>query len=81
MTDPPPTPQLIPVSVQIWSTTGGTNPVQVEMGDMGHHRLWFTEGVERHAFTVRTTREATTNATSTRSRETSEVWARAALQF
>ena len=65
MTEPPATPDVIPVSVQIWSTAAGANPVRVEMGDMGHHRLWFTEGVERHTLTVRTRRQAATNATST----------------
>ena len=65
MTEPPATPEVIPVSVQIWSTAAGANPVRVEMGDMGHHRLWFTEGVERHTLTVRTRRQAATNATST----------------
>ena len=65
MTNPPPTPEIIPVSVQIWSAATGTNPVPVNIGDMGHHRLWFTEGVERHALSVRTTRDTATNATTT----------------
>ena len=65
MTNAPPTPAIIPVSVQIWSDTSGTNPVRINMGGLGHHRLWFTEGVERHALSVRTTREAGANTTST----------------
>ena len=65
MTDTPPTPAIIPVSVQIWSTGAGASRVPVEFSDMGHHRLWFTEGVERHSLTVRTTQQAATNTTST----------------
>ena len=65
MTDPPATPNIIPVSVQIWSSGAGTNPVPVEISDMGHHRLWFTEGVERHSLTVRTTQQAGTNTATT----------------
>ena len=65
MTDPPVTPNIIPVSVQISSTGAGANPVRLEFGDSGHHRLWFTEGRERHAISVRTKQQAGTNTTTT----------------
>ena len=65
MTDPPATPNIIPVSVEIWNTGAGANPVRLEFGDMGHHRLWFTQGRERHALSVRSTRQAGTNTANT----------------
>ena len=69
MTDPPAIPNIIPVSVQIWKTETGANPVPVERFDLGHHRLWFTEGRERHSLTVRTTAQAAVNTTTTISAE------------
>ena len=65
MTETPATPEIIPVSIQIWRTATGANPVPVEFSDLGHHRLWFTEGRERHSLTVRTTQQSATNTTST----------------
>ena len=65
MNDAPRAPGFIGATVRIGASNPGVNPVQVDTRDLGDHRFWFTEGIERQAVTVRTTRDAATNATNT----------------
>ena len=65
MNDAPRAPRFIGATVRIGASNPGVNPVQVDTRDLGDHRLWFTEGIERQAVTVRTRRDAAANATNT----------------